>query len=184
MLSFANKAMAEEAIDHLSEGDDGVGQAAALSMKPGEANRVMMYAPGILQPNNPQLNAKLKGLQPGKCSEPFVISKTKGAEIYGVIELVELLPAESPSIDNSNVVAGLLLMNDRDQAKAKKYNERLAEVENAALSKIDYRFVTDEYSQARQLFKDMALHNPQIPTVSPTGSVPQGGSAPVVPGGK
>jgi hypothetical protein len=173
ILSFDSAEHAQEAALLLAQpGDMNLMKALALALNGAQAKRVILYAPGLM-PTNPAISAVLAGLQSGQCSRPFKVPGQKS--LVGMVQLVELQPAEIPTYADSNILAGQYLM----QADPKKFEAQSRALEAMALDTVDLQFYSTDYEKERLLFKQRKVTNPNIPGMNgpvTTGPAPASGA--------
>ena len=158
IFTFADEASARRALISLAKKtDDGVSEAAAMSMDAGKAGKIQVYAPGLVE-ENPMLTGIVKKLKPGEASQPFLIPGQEKTGLRGVIQLVEVKPAMKPSLEKSGLLAGQYLLANNDQVAL-----RARELEAKAISSFDVIFLSEQYDAAQKLFRDKKLRNQTIP---------------------
>ncbi|HEX2949267.1 MAG TPA: hypothetical protein VHV83_06820 [Armatimonadota bacterium] len=176
IMTFANAESAQNAVRVLQKtGDAGVAEAAANAADSVQAKVIRLYAPG-LTPASPTITNAIKGLSAGQCSKLLPIPGKGREDWRGVIQVVNVEPAVLPTYENSNILAGQVLL----QTGGEKYAQKVNELEGQALNAVDVQFYTDEFEDARLFFKDRQLKNPVIPSVPnarPSAGVPSTPSA-------
>ncbi len=179
-MIFLRKEDAQKAVDALKQNAT-LDVAVVTALNAEEARKPMLYVP-LGRQSDPLLNKALQGLKPGECSQPYIIPVGKeakggaGKEYYGVVLLKEAFPEEKPTMRNRNLIAGqMLISSDR------KYMEKITGLEGKLVQQSDWRFLSEQFPDAKQHFEDIKLRNPDIPGFNE--ETPAGGPATAPPSG-
>jgi len=187
IFGFANEEGAKQALRLLkSAGDDEAGkqqmqQVAGMAINADTAMKIIIYSPeGDKDTIDSELVETAKNLKPGQWSDPIAIHDSKAKpvpdnakDVRRVIQLIEILPEQPPTMSNRNIIIGMALIQQK-----REYYEKFGQVEADARQKIDVTFMNNNYPVATKYFNDLYKENmpvtgpPDLPGASGTNAIP------------
>ena len=170
IYSFNTPADANKASERL-QGPDGGSDAAmkdvaGMTPNPAEAMKVLDYIPAFQEREMPPPVAKaFKELQAGQSSKAIPLAGATGPAV--VIQLVEATPARVPSMENSDILIGQMLLE-----KDPSYRKKELDLEAKALQKVDVKFDREDYKRTHDRFEQEKKESPDIPILPTDGTAP------------
>jgi len=174
---------------------DGVAATAALSLPNAQSDTIRYFIRGTAENDLPQVLAQLPTIKAGQISKPFQVEVPQGPKLWVIVQMLEYIPQEQPTLENRGMLIGQKMMGD--QAFGMVYRQREQDIITKAFQKIDVTF-SPGISEFKQAFDELTkLKNqsiyvppatgspvPGLPGAGPSGGglIPQ--SAPPAPGGQ
>jgi hypothetical protein len=136
--------------------EDGVTEAATWTGDTAKSRRILVYMPGLMKNENKTITAVVKSVTPGSCSEPFSVGVDKTHSL--VVQVVDDLPAQHPTVENCGIAAGYYAL----QSKPQQFQGMMDALQAKAMSSTDLQFYSSDYDSVQLLFKQRKAENPDI----------------------
>lgn len=165
-LVFPNKTIAVNQVEEMRDGSThGLVTALGFALNQRTGFRPIIYAPGVVQAKaNPQLDQVLRDMRKGDISKPFQLN---GTTYFAVVQVLDVFTPIIPTYKDSNLIAGQYLM----QADVINYGKRKSDLEAQVLQKTPPQFLSSDYNDLNNYFKELKSESPEDvePSTTPMG---------------